>query len=141
MKLNITTFGYKQFQRQFRKMQLESRKYFSKFLEKVADTAVEKAKELAPVKTGLYRKSIKKQMLSYIRARVMSERVTYKKGAQQLESKGHGHLAGILEYGSVKMEARPHLQKAIEYALKVHEKELNQLMHGLFATYLRDFGD
>jgi hypothetical protein len=39
------------------------------------------------------------------------------------------------------MEARPHLQKAIEYALKVHEKELNQLMHGLFATYLRDFGD
>jgi len=141
MKINITTFGYKQFKKQFQRMQLEGRKNFSRFLEKVADTAVEKAKELAPVKTGLYRKSIKKQLLSYVKARVMSERVTYKKGAEQLESKGHGHLAGILEYGSVKMEARPHLQAAIEYALKVHEKELNQLMHGIFATYLKDFGE
>lgn len=140
MKLNVASFGYKEFQKQMKKMELQSRKEFSKFLERVADTAVAKAKELAPFRTGLYRKSIKKQMLSYIKARVMSERATMKKGKEQIESKGHGQLAGLLEYGTVKMPAKPHLEQAVEYALRVHEKELSGLMHGIFYKYLKEFG-
>lgn len=141
LNLKIQSYGLKQLQKQLRRMSLEGRKEFSVFLEKVADTALEKARQLAPVKTGLYRKSIKKQLLSNIKARIFSERPTYKKGSKEMQSKGHGCIGGLLEYGTSKMREQPHIQPAIEYALRVHHKELALFLHGIFAKYLHNYGE
>ena len=140
--INIKTFGYDKFQKQMKHLKLVERKAFRELLEKVAGTALEYARAHAPVRTGMYRKSIKTQLISNIRARLYGEGTTMnKKENASRGTRGHGYLAGLLEYGTVKMRAQPHLQAAVEHALKVHEKDVAAYIHGIFVRTFGEFGE
>lgn len=142
MKLNIIAFGQKEIQKALKKAEKETLKAWSALLKKIAVTAAKRAKELAPYdsethdpKYAHYKTTIKGVLLSKYRSRVQSVRGINEGG----KSGGHGSLAGLLEYGTVKMKAKPHLKEAVEYALKVHESDVVKFFHGTFSTELKGF--
>ena len=142
MKFNIIAFGQKEIQIALKKAERETLKAWSSLLKKIAITAAQKAKELAPYDTKThdpnyahYKTTIKGVLLSKYRSRVQSVRGVRDGG----KSGGHGALAGLLEYGTSKMSARPHLKEAVEYALKAHESDVVKFFHGSFSTELKGF--
>ncbi len=123
MKFSLKLYGYESVQKHIKRMSKDIDKTFKPLVLAVAKTAERKAIELAPRKTGEYQKSIMGLVKSALWGRLMSKR--------GMDGGLHGYLAGLLEYGTVKMKARPHLKVALEYALKVHEKDIDRMMKGL----------
>lgn len=130
MQLKITKYGFNEINKHLKRMQRDIHKTFRPLVKAVCKTAEAKAKELAPSRTGKYKESIAALVKSALRGRLIASRPSIKENSKA-SPKGHGYLGGILEYGTAHMEAHPHLQKAIEYALKVHEKDIDRMMEGL----------
>lgn len=130
MKFSLKQYGYETVQRHIKRMAKDIDKTFRPLVLAVAKTAQKKAIELAPKKTGAYQKSIVGLVKNALWGRLMAKRGSGKNG-EISKGNGHGYLGGLLEYGTIKMEARPHLQIALEYALKVHEKDIDRMMNGL----------
>lgn len=129
MKIIAKLFNYDSVKKHAKRMLKEVNKTFKPLVQAVAKTAEIKARELAPKRTGAYYKSIYGLVESAIRGRLVARRGCGKDGEKIGNS--HGYLGGLLEYGTVKMSARPHLKIAIEYALKVHEKDIDRMVNGL----------
>lgn len=122
-------YGYEPVKKHVNKMLKDVDKTFKPLVQAVAKTAQNKARELAPKRTGAYYKSIYGLVESAIRGRIVAKRGSDKGGEKGGD--GHGYLGGLLEYGTIKMAARPHLKIALEYALKVHEKDIDRMVNGL----------
>lgn len=122
-------YGYEPVKKHVNKMLKDVDKTFKPLVQAVAKTAQNKARELAPKRTGAYYKSIYGLAESAIRGRIVAKRGSGKGGEKG--GNGHGYLGGLLEYGTIKMAARPHLKIALEYALKVHEKDIDRMVNGL----------
>ena len=123
-------YGYEPVKKHVKRMLKDVDKTFKTLVKAVAKTAETKARELAPKRTGAYYKSIYGLVESALRGRIVAKRGSGKGGEKG--GNGHGYLGGLLEYGTVKMSARPHLKIALEYALKVHEKDIDRMMNGIF---------
>lgn len=145
MRINAKSFGFKELQKAIRKSEKTLNKAFTDLVKKVTQTALKEALRLAPFDTRNhkegqphYRDSIKSMLVSKFTGWLYSERPPKSQGS------GHGYLAGLLEYGrhSYRPYApRPHLQKAIEYAVRVHEKDIDEYFRGSFCKGLKDFGE
>jgi HK97 gp10 family phage protein len=129
MNIRMKTYGLEAVKRHARRMAKEVDKTFKPLVQAIAKTAQNKARELAPKRTGAYYRSIYGLIESAIRGRIVAKRGSGKGGEKG--GNGHGYLGGLLEYGTVKMSARPHLKIALEYALKVHEKDIDRMINGL----------
>lgn len=129
MNIIMKPYGLDRVKRHAKRMLKEVDKTFKPLVQAVAKTAQNKARELAPKRTGAYYRSIVGIVKSALWGRVMAKRGSGKGGENS--GNGHGYLGGLLEYGTVKMAARPHLKIALEYALKVHEKDIERMVNGL----------
>lgn len=138
MKINLQPYGFKQLNSALEKANEELRKALGELLKKIAKTAEKKAIETAPSLSGNYKTTIKGVLLNKFRARLQSERkkITAEDGTSKAS---HGFLAGLLEYGTKKMEARPHLEKAVEYALEFHKAEVEAYFKGSFLKGLSGY--
>lgn len=118
--------GNAAFMRQF--LRWKNQEVFREFralTKRVAETAAAKARELAPTRTGQYKKTIQGKLYKTLVAWV---------GATRKGKGNHGYLGGLLEYGTKAAPRHhatkeyPHLKKALEYAVRFHAHEIETVM-------------
>jgi len=107
--LGLRIDGAEEIERQLRKISAKAQRgVLRKALRKAAQPVLREAKKKAPKRTGQYRKSL--AIAASVTARDASARVGSRKGRPGSPS-SRSHL---LERGTIKMRARPHLEPALK---------------------------
>lgn len=118
--MSVIVKGLQELSRQFNRVLKEVDAGCKKAMRKITKEVADDARDAAPVSTGEYKKSIRHKMA---RNGLYGWAYAGKKGKTK-----RGYLGHLLEYGTIKMKARPHFLPALDKAKRKFEPELKSVI-------------
>lgn len=107
--MSVIVKGLQELSRHFSKFNNEIHREVKNVLKEAVKEVAETAKALAPVDEGLYKKSIKFAVAK-------SGLIAWAYAGRKTETSKRGYLGHLLEYGTVKNKAQPHMNPALDKA-------------------------